>query len=82
MTGTWLLLAATLLAVAATYVCCIRPMRNKGGCCTARPPRTRESVDEEIRRTREELRLLREHSAARQSAPTSGSDRRRESIGP
>ncbi|MBT2487224.1 hypothetical protein J7E96_01450 [Streptomyces sp. ISL-96] len=81
MTGAWLLLVATLLAAVATYVCCIRPMRNKGGCCPAPPSRTRESVDEEIRRTREELRLLRDQAATRHTHPTPASDRRRESTG-
>lgn len=76
MTGVWLPLALTLLAVAATYLCCIRPMcRSKAGCCPAPTARTRQSVDEEIRRTREELSQLREQAAARQPDPASGPDR-------
>lgn len=81
MTGTWLPLAATLLAAVAMYICCIRPMRNKGGgCCPTPPPRTRENVEEEIRHTREELRLLHEQPATRQTGPPS-SDPRPGSIG-
>lgn len=76
MTGAWLPLTVTLLAVAAMYLCCIRPMRrSKGGCCPAPTTRTRQSVDEEIERTREELRLLREQAAARQPDSTSRTDR-------
>ncbi|MCY0950667.1 hypothetical protein [Streptomyces sp. H27-S2] len=75
MTGIWLPLAATLLAVAFMYVCCIRPMRRKAGCCTTPPPRTRESVDEEIRNTREELRVLREQAATREARAPRASGR-------
>jgi hypothetical protein len=74
MTGTWLPLAATALAAALTYVCCIRPMRNHNGC-TAVPERTQESVDEEIGRAREELLLLREQAPVKEApvaAPQQG----------
>ncbi|MDJ0464595.1 hypothetical protein [Streptomyces sp. H27-C3] len=63
MTTLWLPLTVTALAVALTYVCCIRPMRKQGGSCPAPPQRTSHSVDEEIRLKREELRLLRERAA-------------------
>lgn len=62
MTGLWLPLIITALAVALTYVCCVRPMRKQGGCCPAPPRRTSHSVDEEILLKREELRLLRERA--------------------
>ncbi|MBC2905399.1 hypothetical protein [Streptomyces cupreus] len=76
MTGAWLPSALTLLAVAATYLCCIRPMRrSKGVCCPAPTARTRQSVDEEIRRTREELSRLCEQAAVRQPDPISRPDR-------
>ncbi|KUL42557.1 hypothetical protein [Streptomyces regalis] len=76
MTDVWLPLALTLLAVAAMYLCCIRPMRRGKGVCRPAPTaRTRQSADEEIRRTREELRLLREQAAARRPDPTSRPDR-------
>jgi hypothetical protein len=63
MTGLWLPLFVTTLAVALTYVCCIRPLRKQGGCRPAPPQRTSQSVDEEILLKREELRLLSERAA-------------------
>ncbi|AVH60822.1 MULTISPECIES: hypothetical protein [Streptomyces] len=66
MTGIWLPLAATALAAALTYVCCIRPTRRHGNCSPAGPERTAESVDGEIRRTREELHHLREQASAQE----------------
>ncbi|MEV8311757.1 hypothetical protein AB0P36_31630 [Streptomyces flavidovirens] len=68
MTGVWLPLAATLLAAAVTYVCCIRPMRKNSGCCPTPPRRAAHSIDEEIKRTREELRQLREQATTRQQS--------------
>ncbi|MBT2492910.1 hypothetical protein J7E96_31255 [Streptomyces sp. ISL-96] len=63
MTGLWLPLAVTVLALALTYACCIRPMLKQGGRCVPPSKRSAESVDEEIRRTREELGYLREQAA-------------------
>lgn len=72
MTGTWIPLAATALAAALTYMCCIRPMRSHNGC-TAAPGRTKESVAEEIRRAREELLLLREQAPGK-AAPVAATE--------
>lgn len=69
MTSLWLPLAATVLAAALTYVCCIRPMRKQGGCCPHPPPRSARSVEEEIHRTREELRVLRERVVTQATDP-------------
>ncbi|MCX5275322.1 MULTISPECIES: hypothetical protein [Streptomyces] len=66
MTGLWLPLAATVLATALTYVCCIRAMRKQGGGCTPPPPQPPQGVEEEIHRMREELRLLHEQTSAPQ----------------
>ncbi|MEV4334278.1 hypothetical protein AB0K02_27735 [Streptomyces sp. NPDC049597] len=71
MTGAWLPLLATVLAAALTYLCCIRPMRRKDSCCAAIDQHTAESLDDEIHRTREELRTLRKQAAARAVPPRS-----------
>ncbi len=63
MTGLWLPPAVTVLALALTYVCCIRPMLKQGGRCVPTSKRSAESVHEEIRRTREELGDLLEQAA-------------------
>ncbi|MDQ0939322.1 hypothetical protein [Streptomyces sp. V1I1] len=81
MTGVWLPLAATALAATLTYVCCIRPMRRHEGCSPVAPERTKQSVDEEIRRAREELRLLRAQSAVR-TDPVAAPERGPETIRP
>lgn len=81
MTGIWLSLAATALAAALTYLCCIRPMRRQDGCGPATPERTEQSVEEEIRRTREERDLLRARATA-ETDPVAASDRGPETIGP
>ncbi|MBT2490703.1 hypothetical protein J7E96_19720 [Streptomyces sp. ISL-96] len=81
MTGTWPPLAATALAAALTYVCCIRPMRRHDACSPTPHEHTGQSIDEEIRRTREELDLLRAHSAA-ETDPAAAPSRRPETIRP
>lgn len=43
MTGLWPALAATVLATALTYGCCIRPMPRHGGCAPAPRRRTERS---------------------------------------
>lgn len=72
MTGIWLPLAATVLAAALTYWCCIHPMRRNGSCCPTPPERTAQSVEEEIHRTREERDLLRAQSAETNLSATPG----------
>jgi len=53
----WLPLAATALAAALTWWCCIRPMvRNRSCCTTTADPELRE----ELRRARDELQQLRD----------------------
>ncbi|GAB2956489.1 hypothetical protein GCM10023080_014660 [Streptomyces pseudoechinosporeus] len=79
MTSTWLPLAATALAAALTYWCCIRPMRKHNGSSPAGLERTKASVDEEIRRTREELRLLRAQAAVK-ADPVAAPERGPETI--
>jgi hypothetical protein len=81
MTGIWLSLAATALAAALTYLCCIRPMRRHDGCSPAGPERTGQSVAEEIRRTREELDLLRAQAAVK-ADPVAAPERGPETIRP
>ncbi|MET7714479.1 hypothetical protein [Streptomyces sp. NPDC005407] len=81
MTGIWLPLAATALAAALTYLCCIRPIRRRDGCSPATPERTKESVDEEIRRTREELRVLHTQTAVK-TDPVAAPERGPETIRP
>ena len=68
-----LLLAA---AAAATYLCCIRPMRRDGSC---HPGAARAGVrladpdiDAEIRRLREEVYLLRRQLDPNPAQPTPG----------
>jgi hypothetical protein len=56
MTDVWLPLAATALAAALTWWCCIRPMvKNRSCCTTAADP----ELQEELRRAREEFQQLR-----------------------
>jgi hypothetical protein len=81
MTGIWLPLAATALAAALTYLCCIRPMRRHDGCSPAAPERTEKSVDEEIRRTRQELHLLRAQATVK-ADPVAAPERGPETIRP
>ncbi|MDJ0341041.1 hypothetical protein QMK19_08550 [Streptomyces sp. H10-C2] len=64
MTGLLFPLAATALAAAVTWWCCVRPARRQphtpaADCCAA-PSR---SIDDEIRDTAAELRRLREQAA-------------------
>lgn len=72
MTSVWLPLAATVFAAVLTYACCIRPMRKQDGCCPPPAPRSAHSVGEEIHRTREELRVLREHVVTQAADPDDG----------
>ncbi|MEU0684437.1 hypothetical protein [Streptomyces albogriseolus] len=81
MTGLWLVPAATALAAALTYVCCIRPMRRHDGCGPATPERTEKRVEAEIRRTREELDLLRARAAVK-ADPAAAPERGPETIRP
>ncbi|MEU0350894.1 hypothetical protein ABZ302_29335 [Streptomyces sp. NPDC006237] len=81
MTGIWLPLAAAALAAALMYVCCIRPMRRHDACSPATPERTEKSAEEEIRRLREELRLLRARAAA-ETDPAAAPERGPETIRP
>jgi hypothetical protein len=56
VTDVWLPLAATALAAALTWWCCIRPMlKNRSCCTTAADP----ELQEELRRARDELQQLR-----------------------
>lgn len=80
MTGIWLPLAATVLAAALTYWCCIRPMRRNGSCCPTPPERTARSVEEEIRGAREERDLLRAQSA--KTTPSAAAEGGPETIRP
>jgi hypothetical protein len=59
MTGLWLPLAATALAAALTWWCCIRPMVRNRSCCT---PASDTELQEELRRARDELQQLREEA--------------------
>lgn len=67
MTDIWLPLAATALAAALTWWCCIRPMvKNRSCCTTAADP----ELQEELRRAREELQQLRDDATPLAVPPT------------
>jgi hypothetical protein len=55
MTGVWFPLAATVLAAALTWWCCVRPMVRNRACHAAPDP----GLQEELRAAREELQRLR-----------------------
>ncbi|MEV0486580.1 hypothetical protein AB0I69_39035 [Streptomyces sp. NPDC050508] len=55
MTDIWLPLAATALAAALTWWCCIRPMVRNRSCCTTAAD---TELQEELRRAREEFQQL------------------------
>ncbi|QQM47427.1 hypothetical protein [Streptomyces liliifuscus] len=67
MTGLWLPLAATVLAAALTWWCCIRPMVRNRSCHHAPDP----GLQEELRAAREELQRLRGET----TPPTDPTDR-------
>ncbi|WP_329295870.1 hypothetical protein [Streptomyces pseudovenezuelae] len=67
MTGVWLPLAATVLAAALTWWCCIRPMARNRACHATSDP----GLQEELRAAREELQRLREET----TPPTDPTDR-------
>ncbi|MEU0112025.1 MULTISPECIES: hypothetical protein [unclassified Streptomyces] len=70
-----------MLTAALIYWCCIPPMRPNGGCGPALHERTQQNVEEEIRRAREELFLLRGQSTNR-ADPAAAPVRGPETIGP
>lgn len=57
MTDIWLPLAATVLAAALTWWCCIRPMAQNRSCCATTPD---AELHKELRRARDELQRLRD----------------------
>ncbi|MFJ6894899.1 hypothetical protein [Streptomyces hokutonensis] len=67
MTGVWFPLAATALAAALTWWCCIRPMVRNRACHSAPGP----GLKEELHAAREELRRLRDDT----TPPTAPTDR-------
>ena len=62
MTGIWLPLAATVLAAALTWWCCVRPMVRNRSCHGAQAAAGDLEFQEELRRAREEVRRLREQA--------------------
>jgi hypothetical protein len=67
MTGVWFPLAATVLAAALTWWCCVRPMVRNRACHAAPGP----GLQEELRAAREELQRLRGET----TPPTDPTDR-------
>ncbi|MGA5189261.1 hypothetical protein ACPCSL_22090 [Streptomyces griseoincarnatus] len=60
MTGIWLPLAATVLATALTWWCCVRPMAKNRSCHGTQADADGPGLREELRRAREEVQRLRE----------------------
>jgi hypothetical protein len=61
VTDIWLPLAATVLAAALTWWCCIRPMAQNRSCCaTTTDAELQAELQKELRRARDELQRLRE----------------------
>ena len=71
MTGIRLPLAATALAAALTWWCCVRPMAKNRACHGIQAASGHPELQEEPRRAREEVRRLREQ-ATPPAAPTKG----------
>ncbi|MFI1721944.1 hypothetical protein [Streptomyces sp. NPDC020489] len=62
MTGVWLPLAATVLAAALTWWCCVRPMVNNRACHGTRADKSDPELQEELRSARKERQQLREQT--------------------
>ena len=62
MTGAWLPLAATALAAALTWWCCVRPMVKNRACHGTWVDTGDSELQEELRRAREELQRLRDQA--------------------
>lgn len=71
MTGIWLPLAATVLAAALTWWCCVRPMAKNRACHGTQAGTDDSEFQEELRRAREEVRQLRDQ-ATPPAAPAKG----------
>ncbi|WP_328690210.1 hypothetical protein OHA74_13640 [Streptomyces phaeochromogenes] len=71
MTGVWLPLAATVLAAALTWWCCVRPMAKNRSCHGQQADVGDTHLQEELRHAREEVRRLR-HQATPPAAPSKG----------